>query len=269
MKGNDIFPKDKFISLAAFEGIEKEIALKVLSSASTALNNWKTTSTDFLTPPEYIGFEKIFRNVLDLKCTSWGGFEEAERRILFFAHSDVDISDFLENEIVALEIGGKFLFDMADHRDFLGSIIGTGIDRRKIGDIIVQGERGAQVMAHTDVSDYLCSNLISVRSVKTTVAVIPPQEIKVSNTTKKQISSSEASLRLDAVGSAGIGISRSKLVDYIKVGSVLINWKEAKNSSLEVKAGDIITIRGKGRVEIVEITQTKKGRYKIIMNRIS
>ncbi|CAM9750301.1 unnamed protein product, partial [Discosporangium mesarthrocarpum] len=34
-----------------------------------------------------------------------------------------------------------------------------------------------------------------------------------------------------------------------------------------VKQGDIITVRGKGRVEISEIVVTKKGKYKIRMNR--
>ena len=35
----------------------------------------------------------------------------------------------LESEVVALEIGGQFLFDMADHRDFLGAIVNLGITR--------------------------------------------------------------------------------------------------------------------------------------------
>lgn len=35
----------------------------------------------------------------------------------------------LESEVVALEIGGQFLFDMADHRDFLGAIVNLGVTR--------------------------------------------------------------------------------------------------------------------------------------------
>lgn len=50
---------------------------------------------------------------------------------------------------------------------------------------------------------------------------------------------------------------------------MFINWKEVKSTSLEIKQGDIITIRGKGRVEIIEVNETKKERYRVVMNRIS
>jgi RNA-binding protein YlmH len=56
---------------------------------------------------------------------------------------------------------------------------------------------------------------------------------------------------------------------YVQSGLVFVNWKEAKSSSATVHSGDVITIRGKGRVEILEIHETKKERYRIVMNRIS
>ena len=50
---------------------------------------------------------------------------------------------------------------------------------------------------------------------------------------------------------------------------MLINWKEATRASVEVKAWDVITIRGKGRVEVLEVVETKKERWRVVMNRIS
>ena len=52
-------------------------------------------------------------------------------------------------------------------------------------------------------------------------------------------------------------------------GNVLVNWKDASSPNKEVKEGDVVTIRGKGRVEIVEITKTSKGKYRILMNKLS
>lgn len=55
-------------------------------------------------------------------------FPQAERQRLFISREGVLASE-LESEVLALEVGGQFLFDMADHRDFLGAIVNLGITR--------------------------------------------------------------------------------------------------------------------------------------------
>jgi RNA-binding protein YlmH len=77
----------------------------------------------------------------------------------------------------------------------------------------------------------------------------------------------EASLRLDAIASAGFGMSRSKMVDLINSEDVRVNWKTISQPSYQVKSGDLIAIRGKGRVAIGEIMITKKERYRVQMTR--
>lgn len=61
-----------------------------------------------------------------------------------------------------VQVTGNFMFDAATHRDFLGAILGTGIDRRTIGDILLQGEQGAQVLCMPDMVEHLESSLIQV-----------------------------------------------------------------------------------------------------------
>jgi RNA-binding protein YlmH len=78
----------------------------------------------------------------------------------------------------------------------------------------------------------------------------------------------EASLRLDAIASAGFGVSRSKMSDLISAGDVRVNWKEITQSSQALKTGDLVSIRGKGRLEIGEIVVTKKERYRIQLTRL-
>ena len=85
------------------------------------------------------------------------------------------------------------------------------------------------------------------------------------------MNSVEASLRLDAIGSAGMGMSRSKVAKMVKSGNgdVLLNGKPVKSASASIKEGDTVTIRGKGLVEIRGIEITAKGRYRIAMTRVS
>ena len=83
-----------------------------------------------------------------------------------------------------------------------------------------------------------------------------------------KIRATVASLRLDSVAAAGFGVSRTQMTEEIQAEKVKVNWKDAKNASQNVKAGDIISFRGRGRVEVVEITgQTKKGRRGVLLKR--
>lgn len=75
-------------------------------------------------------------------------------------------------------------------------------------------------------------------------------------------------LRLDAVGAAGFGISRSKMVQCVESGRTEINWQPVKGASQTIKAGDVISIRGKGRIEIREVTgMSRKGRTGLLIDR--
>lgn len=75
-------------------------------------------------------------------------------------------------------------------------------------------------------------------------------------------------MRLDVVAAAGFGVSRSKMAEDIQIDKVKVNWQEAKSSSQSVKAGDIISMRGRGRVEVCEVFgQTKKGRTSVLLKR--
>jgi photosystem II S4 domain protein len=169
--------------------------------------------------------------------------------------------------IVALDIAGNFLFDTANHRDFLGAMLGTGIVREKTGDVIVLGERGAQVIVVPELVEFLEMSLQQVRSVPVKTRRIEINELKIREPKKKEMTTVEASLRLDAVASAGFGMSRSKMVDLIDSNDVRVNWKEVTQASFHVKTGDLIAIRGKGRLEVGEIAVTKKDRYRVQLTR--
>jgi RNA-binding protein YlmH len=66
-------------------------------------------------------------------------------------------------ELLALaSIEGNFMFDPATHRDFLGAVLNTGVDRRKLGDIIMQGESGAQMLLVPELLEFFQGALTTV-----------------------------------------------------------------------------------------------------------
>lgn len=65
--------------------------------------------------------------------------------------------------MAALHVKGNFMFDSATHRDFLGACLGTGIERSKVGDILVNGERGAHILVAPELTEFLTMQLTSVR----------------------------------------------------------------------------------------------------------
>jgi RNA-binding protein YlmH len=115
--------------------------------------------------------------------------------------------------------------------------------------------------------EYLQIHFNQVRTVPVKVNAIAWEELKIRIPVTKELTSTEASLRLDAIASFGFGMSRSKMVDLINGEDVRVNWKTVSQPNYQLKSGDLIAIRGKGRVTIGEIMITKKERYRVQMTR--
>ncbi len=240
----------------------KDEIVRVIDQAEQAIKNWEVVITDFFSPPVVAEVETICQNLTGIQILPWGGYPQAERQRIGLARPDLPLEKS-QIELAALDIAGNFLFDPATHRDFLGAILGTGIVRDKIGDIIVLGERGAQVIVVPEMVDFLTTSLTQVRSVAVKTQPIELSELKIQPPKKKEMTTVEASLRLDAIASAGFGISRSKMASAISSNDVRVNWKEITQASYNVKAGDLIAVRGKGRLEVGEVSVTKKQRYRV------
>ena len=244
---------------------KQEIA-RIIDKAEKALKTWELVVTDFFSPLVLAQVQEIFASLTEVEIIPWGGYPQAERKRIGIHREDIP-ADTSQIPLAALDIAGNFLFDTATHRDFLGAILGTGIVREKIGDIIVLGERGAQVIVSEEMVDFLENSLVQVRSVSVKTRRIELSELKIRPPKKKEMTTVEASLRLDAVASFGFGLSRSKMATAISNSDVRVNWKEVTQSSYNVKDGDLISFRGKGRLEVGEIQVTKKERYRINLTR--
>jgi photosystem II S4 domain protein len=249
------------------KGVEnRDTVARVIDQADQAIKTWEVVLSDFLSPPVLAEIQQQFGRLTEVQLLAWGGYPQAERQRVAIARSELPLEQS-QVEVTALDIAGNFLFDPPTHRDFLGAMLGCGIVREKTGDIIVLGERGAQVIVVPEMAEFLETQLNQVRSVPVKTRRIDLSELKIREPKKKEMTTVEASLRLDAIASAGFGVSRSKMADLITAGDVRVNWKDVSQASYLIKTGDLIAIRGKGRLEIGEVAVTKKERYRVQLTR--
>jgi photosystem II S4 domain protein len=247
-----MFPREELLKRAEY----RDVVARAIDLAEQAMKTWENVETDFLSPPEVAEVQGIFNRLTDVQLIASGGYPQAERQRIGICRSELPF-ELEQVPLAAVHIAGNFLFDPPTHRDFLGSMLGCGIVRDKTGDIIVLGEQGAQAIVTLELVEYLETHLNRIEL----------SELKIREPKKKELVTTEASLRLDAIASAGFGMSRSKMVDTIGSGDVRVNWKDITQSSHALKAGDLVAIRGKGRLEVGEITITKKERYRVNLTR--
>lgn len=249
-----------------YKGTEGEqTAVKLIDFASQAVKNRKYKLSGFLSPFEQDMAGTIANSLGDLKVDFDGGFIGAERQRVAFCHEDFAGTPAFEIAVIKSEWNGEFA--RLSHRDVLGSILSLGVDRECIGDIIATKDF-ARIIVDKKMSDYFVANLTQIggTSVKTSLDELENIAPKVERV--KEIRATVASLRADSIAAAGFGMSRSKAAADISAEKVKLNWQTVKNSSQSVKEGDILSMRGRGRLEVSEIRgQTKKGRIGVLLKR--
>lgn len=249
-----------------YKGTEGEqTAVKLVDFAGQALKNRKYKLSGFLTPFEQEMANTIANSLGDLNVEFDGGFVGAERQRAAFCHEDFAGTPAFEIAVIKAEWNGEFV--RLSHRDVLGSILSLGVDRECIGDIIATKEF-AKILVDKKLADYFIANLkrIGEAGVETSLdelSSIEPKEERV-----KEIRATVASLRADSIAAAGFGMSRSKMAAEIAAEKVKLNWQTVKNAAQSIKEGDILSMRGRGRLEVSEIRgQTKKGRIGVLLKR--
>lgn len=224
--------------------------------------------TEFFDPYQQSIISPVLTKVPGISFIWAGGFERAERKRLALFPDYLE-ADNIDLEIKYLEVTGNLKFQELSHRDFLGSLMGLGIKRDKLGDIIVVPE-GCQVVTDSRIAGFIEQNLTKVHKVSVRVKEIPAEKLKLPEEEVKEIFSTVASMRLDAVAAAGFGTSRTKMTNDISAEKVKVNWVVVSDCSYAVKEGDIISVRGRGRVELETVKgETKKGRIALSLKRFN
>ncbi|KAL5228015.1 hypothetical protein ABZP36_016280 [Zizania latifolia] len=231
----------------------------ILDMAQRASQRRDVFHTNFLTPPIVKEAMLAIEKLADIKAVAQGGYPQAERCRVSVGHTDCMTSN--PDVVAALSISGNFRLEPCSHGDFLGAILGTGITRDKVGDILLQ--RGAQVLVDPELVDYLTSTLEKVGKVGVSCTHIPLLALEYEPPRTKSFKTVESSLRVDALASAGFKISRTKLAGLISAGDVRLNWSPVLKNGASLKAGDVVSVSGMGRLKIGEIVTTRKGKYAV------
>ena len=229
--------------------------------AARADGRGRYTYTQFLTLAEQDVLQKLSRQLAAPFC-SMGGYDTAERVLACFGREE-ELGYPPSCPVVCVRIAPaskKFAGDLG-HRDFLGSLMGLGIERRLLGDIqLVDGE--AFLFCLEEIAPYICDNLISVG--RTTVhceVCDPPQKLSEPPEPTELVVASE---RLDALIAAVWRLSRSDAQELLEKGMVFIDGRLVESPSHNLKEGDLISVRHQGRFRYEgTLRETKKGRLRV------
>ena len=212
----------------------------------------------------------------------YGGYEDAERKVAVFYPRELienesedenaekienvrRIEDYFRDEpescpLTVIRASLKKGSPQLGHRDYLGSLMGLGIRRDVIGDIIVHDD-GADIVVLKEIADFLVMNYSKAARANLIISEVPITEIRPSKVQIVQKDESVASLRLDAMISAAFRISRGKSAEAIKAGLVYVSDVCEKKTDKIVDLGDKLVLRGKGKAVVKNIGRTTdKGR---------
>ena len=239
--------------------------LQYLDRARQASERNVPAATDFLSPAQQAMAMDMLRTagISDTAYVRLGGYDDTERALLLFLPDWLDAAD-AEGQSPIRCLRAQFRADeKLTHRDFLGSLMGMGIIREKLGDILVSPD-SADLMVLDTVADFLLQSWNTAGRARLNVSEIEPGHLHIPEVRCEERRDTVSSLRLDAVCATGFRMARGKAAALIESGRVQLNWRECTKPDRQVSAGDTVSARGFGKFELTEIGGlTKKGRIPI------
>lgn len=241
----------------------------LLAAADRALHTWEPEWSGFLEPALREEAEERLGGLSELALASEGGYPGAERRRLLLLRAEAAVeADTLPAGLTGLEIAGNFLFDPATAEEVRQSLLAEGADAAEVGDVWLRGERGGQAVVREELALRLDGTTGQVRTVAVRFEARPIEHLQVPAARQSRpVTTVEASLRLDAVASAGFGLSRSRMAELIRQGAVRIDWEPVTRASRELAAGERVQLEGRGELVIEAIDRTRRERFRIRMER--
>ena len=261
--------KPKLLDRVGAMGDDRMLLAKVLDRAEQARSRNIPAATDFLSPQQKTMALDVLRlaGVSEMDYAVLGGYESAERNLLLFLPDWMEAEDAASQSPIRCLRAAFRAEDKLTHRDFLGSLMGMGIVREKLGDILVSTD-SADLMVMDTVAEFLLQSWDSAGRAKLSVTEIDPIHAHIPVAQCQEIRDTVSSLRLDAVASTGFRMARGKAADLIASGRVQVNWRECTKSDKILAAGDTVSARGFGKFELTEVGGvTRKGRTSIVLKR--
>ncbi len=228
---------------------EKLLLASAEDKARQCERNSILTHTGFLSLAEQSLLEASFPG-----GSLWGGFEDAERRILLF------LPEWLEEvpasgedcPLAILRVTLPKGSPRLTHRDYLGSLLALGIERSVIGDIVVHGD-GADIFVLRDMAAYLQQNYTQAGRAMLQTEVLDADALRPAEYRVVEKRDTVASLRLDCVLASMFSLSRGSAQEAVRQGLVAVNGRLAVKPDSLLEEGDRVSLRGKGKAVLKEV----------------
>ncbi len=218
------------------------------------------TFSDFLNLNELHILHTTPKELFPSGYYAFGGYDLAERQMIAFQPDALLYEyEYPIQAVVIRPLNVRFAEELS-HRDYLGSVMNLGVERSKFGDIVVKdGE--AIIFVCEEIADYIIHNLIRIKH--TAVQCVRKDGRDITYTPVfTELKGTVPSVRLDTILSVAFPMSRSKLTAYITAGKVFVNGKLITSNGYRLEKGNLISVRGLGRISYEGIlSETKKGRY--------
>ncbi len=248
--------RQKKTELLANSKEEALLGRRLLDLDAMCIKRYCPTSTFFLTQQEQAYCESVF-HLLDSHCRLFGGYDSAERCVAILLPDENYEID--EDELPFTVLSVKYAAEVG-HRDILGSIMGLGIERDAVGDILVFGNE-CFVFVMKDIAGYIEQNFTKIGRQNVSVKRASFDEVRIPEVKIEEINATVASLRLDCVIAEGFRLSRETAKSAVEKQLVSLNHRIIGTPSQNVKENDVISLRGKGKIILKSVSgESRKGR---------
>ena len=241
--------------------MNEELIRRAEDLARRCEKSGSVTHSVFLTPAEQYALSS-WRPAADCTVLLHGGVENSERAAAFFLPDWMDPADLDPAETIRC-VKVTAHFGAPGHRDYLGSLMGLGVRREWLGDILIQDSVAHVLCLHTVEREILTLEKVGRCGVKT--ASVPLSEIPAIERKVRPVSFTVQSARFDAVLAGLFHLSRTAAADHIRAGDASLNYSECLRPDAPVEPGDVLSLRGCGKARVTELGgQSRKGRQFLI-----
>lgn len=261
--------KTQLLNKFSREPEERTVLARVLDQMERTQSRSIPCATQFLSPAQRAAAEPLLAACGHPRHFFFGGYDGAERTVCVFLPDWLEPEDWQsseENPVGAVECTFPRGAELS-HRDLLGGLMGIGLTRERVGDLLVLEDK-AQIVALKEAIPIILSQFdqagrYRLRLQEISLAQLTPAPVQV-----RPVKDTVATLRLDAVLSSGFSISRGKAADLVSAGRVSVNHRECLKADKAVAEGDILTCRSLGKCVLTHVGgQSKKGRIMIELER--
>lgn len=245
------------------------ITARIEDRISQCREGYYVTSTGLLDTHEQALAIAASRHAAGVRTLMYGGYDDAERRMLVCIPRDIPMSDkeAVDGLLSVLRVRLPAISRELSHRDYLGSLLGLGIERRLTGDILVRPD-GADIIIVPSIGEFLKNELHRIGPVEVKTEEVPVCSLIVPEERAEYIKDSVSSVRLDSVVSSAFRLSRGRAAEAIRRGLVSVDHAECIKPDAAVHEGSSIVLKGKGKAVLEETGgESRKGRIRIVIKR--